>query len=100
MIRISTNNSRNNSSAAQSVPIRAALTALRIYRATLSPMIVGLFGPACRFEPSCSEYAHQAIQRYGVMRGGALAARRLARCHPLGGHGHDPVPVRGGAGHE
>ena len=57
-----------------------------------SPLIMGIYGPACRFEPSCSEYAHQAIATYGVMRGGAMAARRLARCHPLGGHGYDPVP--------
>jgi len=75
---------------------RAALGTLRIYRAIVSPMIVGLFGPACRFEPSCSEYAHLAIEEYGVMRGGLMAMRRLARCHPLGGHGHDPVPSRAG----
>jgi putative membrane protein insertion efficiency factor len=75
---------------------RVALGTLRIYRAIVSPMIVGLFGPACRFEPSCSEYAHQAIEEYGVMRGGLMAIRRLARCHPLGGHGHDPVPSRAG----
>ena len=79
---------------------QVALGMLRIYRAVLSPMIMGLYGPACRFEPSCSEYAHQAIAAYGVMRGGAMAARRLARCHPLGGHGHDPVPARAQAGRE
>ena len=75
---------------------RLALGTLRMYRAIVSPMIVGLFGPACRFEPSCSEYAHLAIEEYGVMRGGLMAMRRLARCHPLGGHGHDPVPSRAG----
>ena len=78
----------------QGIATRLALTMLRIYRAILSPMIMGIYGPACRFEPSCSQYAHQAIAAYGVMRGGAMAARRLARCHPLGGHGHDPVPAR------
>jgi uncharacterized protein len=82
------------------LPTRLALMALRLYRAILSPMIMGIYGPACRFEPSCSEYAYQAIAAYGVMRGGAMAARRLARCHPLGGHGHDPVPARGQAGRE
>lgn len=83
-----------------SLPAQLALAMLRIYRAIVSPMIMGLYGPACRFEPSCSEYAHQAIAAYGVMRGGAMAARRLARCHPLGGHGHDPVRARAGAGRE
>ena len=82
------------------LPTQVALAMLRIYRAIMSPMIMGLYGPACRFEPSCSQYAHQAIAAYGVMRGGAMAVRRLARCHPLGGHGHDPVPARAHAGRE
>lgn len=83
------------------VPSKLALTMLRLYRAILSPMLMGIYGPACRFEPSCSEYAQQAIAAYGVMRGTVMAARRLARCHPLGGHGHDPVLARAGrARHE
>jgi len=82
------------------IPRYLAIAALRIYRAFLSPMIIGLFGPSCRFEPSCSDYAAQAIAAHGVMRGGAMAARRLARCHPLGGHGFDPVPADGGAGRD
>jgi uncharacterized protein len=81
---------------AAGAPAQIALALLRIYRAILSPMIMGIYGPACRFEPTCSEYAHQAIAAFGVRRGGWMAARRLARCHPLGGHGHDPVPARGG----
>jgi putative membrane protein insertion efficiency factor len=83
-----------------SLSARLALVMLRIYRAIVSPMIMGIYGPACRFEPSCSQYAHQAIAAHGLMRGGAMAARRLARCHPLGGHGHDPVPARASAGRE
>jgi putative membrane protein insertion efficiency factor len=79
---------------------RMALTTLRIYRAIVSPLIMGIYGPACRFKPSCSEYAQQAIATYGVMRGSAMAARRLARCHPLGGHGYDPVPARTQIGRE
>lgn len=67
---------------------------VRAYQWTLSPLKNVLFGPLarCRFEPSCSEYAAQAIGRHGVFRGGWLAARRLLRCHPWGGCGHDPVP--------
>lgn len=49
---------------------------------------------ACRFQPTCSTYAYQAIDQRGVASGSWLAFRRLTRCHPLGGHGHDPVPER------
>lgn len=48
--------------------------------------------PSCRFAPSCSQYAIEALQRHGAIKGGWLAAKRLLRCHPWGGHGHDPVP--------
>ena len=48
--------------------------------------------PSCRYQPSCSAYAITALQRYGALRGSWLAAKRLARCHPWGGSGHDPVP--------
>jgi uncharacterized protein len=48
--------------------------------------------PSCRYQPSCSAYAITALQRYGALRGGFLAAKRLLRCHPWGGSGHDPVP--------
>lgn len=51
-----------------------------------------LIAPSCRFSPSCSAYAIAAVERYGALRGGWLAARRILRCHPWGGHGHDPVP--------
>ncbi len=60
---------------------------LLAYAATLGPLL----GGACRFSPSCSEYARQAIARHG-WRGLWLALRRLLRCHPLGGYGWDPVP--------
>ena len=50
--------------------------------------------PSCRFQPSCSAYAITALSRYGAARGSWLAVRRLARCHPWGGSGHDPVPER------
>lgn len=63
-------------------------TLLRGYQIALSPLV----GPACRFAPSCSEYAREAIALHGPGRGSWLALRRLSRCHPLGGAGFDPVP--------
>jgi putative membrane protein insertion efficiency factor len=69
--------------------VRAPLLALiRAYRWLISPLL----GPACRFEPSCSRYAELAVERHGACRGAWLGLRRLARCHPLGGSGFDPVP--------
>lgn len=61
---------------------------LRTYKAMLSPLL----GPRCRFHPSCSSYAIEAIDRFGPLRGGWLALRRIGRCHPLNAGGHDPVP--------
>ena len=63
---------------------------LRGYRYFLSPML----GPACRFHPSCSQYADEALARYGLFGGGWLAARRLCRCGPWHCGGYDPVPER------
>jgi hypothetical protein len=64
--------------------------AVRIYQVTLSPIL----GGACRFAPSCSQYAIEAIESHGPMRGAWLAARRIGRCHPLSTGGYDPVPTR------
>ncbi len=61
---------------------------LRGYKAAISPLL----GPRCRFHPSCSSYAMQAVERYGALRGGWLALRRIGRCHPLHPGGYDPVP--------
>jgi hypothetical protein len=72
-------------------PARAVLAVLALYRTTASRLLP----PACRFVPSCSEYAQDAVRTHGAARGAWLALRRLLRCHPLGGHGCDPVPSRG-----
>lgn len=64
-----------------------ALALIDVYRRFISPTMPA----ACRFAPSCSEYAREAISRYGSRRGGWLALRRLARCHPWHTGGHDPV---------
>jgi putative membrane protein insertion efficiency factor len=68
---------------------------IRLYQWTVSPLL----GPACRFYPSCSQYALEALLRFGMLRGGALALKRLARCHPWNPGGFDPVPASGGAAH-
>jgi hypothetical protein len=61
---------------------------IRVYQYAISPLI----GPSCRFMPSCSEYAREAVVAHGPLFGTWLALRRLARCHPWGGEGWDPVP--------
>ena len=69
--------------------MRAALFALRCYKAYLSVLFAG----SCRFEPTCSMYAYEAIERFGVLRGVWLGTKRLLRCHPLSRKfGYDPVP--------
>ena len=68
------------------------LVLVRVYRLALAPVHHALFGPCCRFEPTCSAYAEEALRTHGAGRGAWLAARRLLRCHPLGGSGFDPVP--------
>jgi putative membrane protein insertion efficiency factor len=75
-------------------PQFVAAAAIAIYRAAVSPLIHAVNGPACRFEPSCSVYARDAIAEYGIVRGGIMAIWRIARCNPMGGHGFDPVRGR------
>ena len=70
------------------VAARLAKALLRFYKRWISPVLP----PACRFEPTCSVYALQAIDRYGVVKGCWLGVRRLLRCHPLHPGGYDPVP--------
>ena len=66
----------------------AVLWCIRAYQFGLSPWLP----TSCRYHPSCSSYSHDAVNRYGVLKGLWLGVKRLARCHPLGGQGYDPVP--------
>ncbi|MDH3642281.1 MAG: membrane protein insertion efficiency factor YidD [Gammaproteobacteria bacterium] len=76
--------------AVRNVPRRILQFAIRVYQWTLSPFI----GNQCRFYPSCSHYAFEALEEHGAVRGTLLAARRLGRCHPFHPGGVDPVPTR------
>jgi len=66
------------------------VAAIRGYQILISPWLPG----SCRYEPSCSHYALEAVRRHGALRGSWLSVRRLLRCHPFGSHGYDPVPTR------
>lgn len=68
---------------------RPFILLIRLYQVTLGPFL----GGRCRFHPSCSAYALDAYRLHGPLRGTWLTIRRLSRCHPLGGHGFDPVPL-------
>ncbi|MEN3952033.1 membrane protein insertion efficiency factor YidD [Iodidimonas sp. SYSU 1G8] len=68
---------------------------IRFYRYLISPMLP----PSCRYSPTCSAYALEALKIHGPFKGSWLTLRRLARCHPWGGHGHDPVPAAPCRGH-
>jgi hypothetical protein len=78
----------------QGLSANVAVGIIRMYQRTASPMLPILFGPtcACRFHPSCSHYAAEAMATHGVLRGSWLTARRLVKCTPLHPGGHDPVP--------
>lgn len=83
---------RNEKSGLAALPRRLLVGLVYGYRYLVSPII----GPRCRYLPTCSEYAVEALEKHGVLRGGWLALKRLGRCHPLtwigGGSGYDPVP--------
>jgi uncharacterized protein len=77
------------------LPVRAAIFAIELYRTYVSPMRL----PSCRFSPTCSQYAVEALSEYGLVRGGWLAAVRLAKCGPWHRGGWDPIPERRAAVH-
>ncbi len=67
---------------------KCMLALIAFYRTCISPLLP----PACRYTPTCSQYAQEAIRKYGPFKGGWLALKRILRCHPWGGSGYDPVP--------
>jgi len=81
---------------ALNVPKFVLVAAIQLYRWTISPLQTLLFGPTggCRFAPTCSHYAVDAVQKHGAIAGGWLATKRICRCHPWGGSGRDPVPQK------
>lgn len=72
----------------RNIPRRVAAGLISLYQKLVSPSI----SPNCRFQPTCSSYSKEAIERFGLARGGWLGAKRIGRCHPLRPGGHDPVP--------
>jgi putative membrane protein insertion efficiency factor len=82
--------------ARSSFAVRILTLAIRAYQLTLSPLQSFLFGAnsGCRFTPTCSAYALDAVRGHGAVAGSILAAKRICRCHPWGGCGHDPVPEK------
>ncbi|MCC6526098.1 MAG: membrane protein insertion efficiency factor YidD [Polyangiaceae bacterium] len=71
---------------------RLLVAFVRLYQLTLSRLILAIFGPVCRFEPSCSHYAVACLRSHGALRGSLLSLRRLSKCHPLHPGGYDPPP--------
>lgn len=74
------------------LPSLVLLKAIAFYQKLVSPSL----GANCRYQPTCSSYAYQAVERFGVLKGSWLALRRLGRCHPFHAGGYDPVPNGGG----
>jgi len=70
------------------LPAKIVALPVRAYRLVFSPMV----GKSCRYQPTCSAYALEALEKHGAIRGGMLALRRIGRCHPMGHSGYDPVP--------
>ncbi len=64
------------------------IAVIKLYQWVISPWL----GPKCRFTPTCSQYAIEALKKHGIFKGSWLAVKRISRCHPWGGHGYDPVP--------
>lgn len=76
---------------------RLLVLLIHIYQLTLSKLILAIFGPVCRFEPSCSQYALACIRSHGALRGSLLSVKRLSKCHPFHPGGYDPPPPKLGS---
>lgn len=70
---------------------RVLIFLLTLYKKFLSPVFTSIFGNACRFTPTCSEYTIEALDKYGTLKGVYLGLKRVGRCHPFGGSGYDPL---------
>ncbi|MDP3994391.1 MAG: membrane protein insertion efficiency factor YidD [bacterium] len=66
---------------------------INVYKKYFALVLIYVFGKGCRFQPSCSQYAKEALGKYGVLKGGLMSIKRLLKCHPFGSAGYDPVPV-------
>lgn len=75
---------------AEKIVRRLAIAPIRFYQLAISPH----FPASCRYTPTCSQYAVEAVERFGAVQGGWLALKRICRCHPWGGSGYDPVPEK------
>jgi putative membrane protein insertion efficiency factor len=73
---------------------KALVRIIQFYRRFISPALEKVFGKACRFTPTCSEYTIEALEKFGTKKGITLGIKRLARCHPWGGSGYDPLPTK------
>ena len=67
---------------------------LKFYKKFISPVFEGMFGSACRFTPTCSQYTIEALEKFGFVKGITLGLKRIIKCHPWGGSGWDPVPLK------
>jgi putative membrane protein insertion efficiency factor len=71
---------------------KVAIFLIKVYKTALSPVLTSLFGRGCKYSPTCSEYAMEAIKRHGMVLGGKLATKRFVSCHPFSKGGYNPVP--------
>ena len=74
------------------MPAKILIALIRVYQSTLSRLLLAVFGPVCRFEPSCSRYAVACLEGHGALRGTLLSVKRLCKCHPFHPGGYDPPP--------
>ncbi len=74
--------------------VSLTVVVIKAYQFTISPFLKVTFGGGCRFTPTCSDYTIEALERHGFIKGISLGLKRFSKCHPFGGHGYDPVPLK------